>query len=76
MNAKYKALLASMISPLVLNVLATSGTAAITAVEAMGARKEQYVRITTMQIFRDRENRRYCSISSSVYSLSSATGMF
>jgi hypothetical protein len=68
MDARYRALLAFIMSPAVPNVVASSGTAVRIAVEEMGVRKAQYVRIATMAIFRDGENRRYCSASSSSYS--------
>jgi hypothetical protein len=51
MNSMYNALLALMMVPVVLYVAATSGTAASTVVDAMGARKEQKARTDTMPIF-------------------------
>lgn len=51
MNSMYNALLALMMVPVVLYVAATSGTAASTVVDAIGAKKEQKARTDTMPIF-------------------------
>jgi hypothetical protein len=73
MNAKYRALLALMMLPVVLYVLATSGIPERIEVEEIGARKEQNDSTNTITILRVGEKRRYCSASTSVNSL--ATGI-
>lgn len=73
MKAKYKALLALIILPVVLKVSATSGIPERIDVEEIGARKEQKERTATMMILRDGEKRRYCSASTSRNS--AVTGM-
>lgn len=65
MNAMYSALLALTTLPVVLNVLATSGTPAKIDVEEIGARNEQKDNTATIMTLRAGENRRYCSASTS-----------
>lgn len=63
MKARYRALLALMMSDVVSYVFASSGTAAKMAVDDMGARNAQYESIETMTAFRAGEKRSYCAAS-------------
>lgn len=65
MNAKYRALLALIILPVVLYVDATSGIPDRIDVEEMGARNEQNDSTATITILREGEKRKYCSASTS-----------